>query len=125
VHRIVQNGSFRRDPADGIRKFGLASESTTRDLSLRFDYVPMTGAQLYFRVNKRFGDTTSRSQQGGVSFDITSLSEFTEIEMGGNLNYTMSNGVKVGARIRRVQNWNDRDLRNNWFVGDVTVNRTF
>ena len=118
-------GQLERDEADGKRKFGKTSETITQDLTLRVDYRPLTGAASFFRVNKRYGTSTAVEQQAGDFVEVTTNSEFTEIETGGTANYTMKMGLNVSLRLRRVQNWTSFDTRNNYFVGDLTVTHRF
>jgi hypothetical protein len=126
VHRTILDGSYALDPEDGVRKFSKSSEQVTQDLTLRLDYVPMSGSSLYFRTFKQFRDTISRVVQGGDFVDVTTTSEFTEIELGGTLNYTLRNGLSTAFKLRRLQNWTKgSNTRTNYFVGDLTITYKF
>ncbi len=124
VYRTLLDGSYGPD-VDGIRKFGKASETGTNDLTLRVDYSAMAGSLIYFRVNSRISDTIQRQQVGTEFFDALSTSTATEIEMGGNLNRNLNNGTRINLQLRRVQNWDSRNRRNNYLVGDVTFAYSF
>jgi hypothetical protein len=125
VYRVILDGSYRRSEVDGKRKFGKTSESITQDLTLDVDYRPLTGTSIFFRVNKRYGTTISVQQQGQDFVEVTTNSEFTEIEIGGSANYTLRMGLNLSMRLRRVQNWTSFDVRNNYFVGDLTITHRF
>jgi len=121
--RILQDGSYRRAD-DGIRRFGMARDDRSRDITFRADYTLIQGVNVNFRQNKRVSDITTFPR--GTQFPgTTTTNEFTEIELGCQVNRTLRMGATIGANVRRYQSWTDRDVHNNYWVGSVNFGYVF
>ncbi len=122
--RFLQDGSYRRAD-DGVRRFGKARDDRSRDITFRADYRVIQGVSVNFRQNKRVSDITTFQQQGTQLRETTVSNDFTEIEMGCQVNRTLRMGATVGANVRRYQSWNDRDSHNNYWVGSINFGYVF
>ncbi len=122
--RILQDGSYTRGE-DGIRRFGKSREDQSRDLTFRADYTAIQGIQLNFRTNTRLSDITTLQVRGDRIVETLTSTEFTEIEVGLQVNRTLEMGPTVGANLRRYQSWNDRNTRNNYWVGNLSCSYAF
>jgi hypothetical protein len=122
--RFLQDGSYRRGD-DGVRRFGKSRDDRSRDITFRADYTLIQGINVNFRQNKRLSDITTYRRQGQQLLETVITTEFTEIEMGCQVNRTLRMGATVGANVRRYQSWNDSGTHNNYWVGSVNFGYVF
>jgi hypothetical protein len=116
--RFQQAGSYRRG-ADGVRRFGKSNEDTSREVGLRINYTPFAGANTYFRTTLRDTEVLA------VASPNPQLSEFDELEFGGQLNRMLSMGLSVGLDVKRFQSWTNRGNHNNYWIGSMNVSQKF
>jgi hypothetical protein len=122
--RFLQDGSYRPG-ADGVRRFSRSREDQSRDLTVRADYTVTQGIQLGFRHNRRVTDAITYQVRGENIFEVATQNRFNELELTVQVNRKLRIGPTVGANLRRYQSWNDRNTRNNYWVGSASFGYVF
>lgn len=123
--RFLKDGSYVRGD-DGVRRFGISRDDRSRDITFRADYTLIQGVTINLRQNTRVTDTTTfKTIDGEYVGTQQPASEFTEIEMGGQVNRTLRMGATVGANVRRYQSWTHQDVHNNYWVGNINFGYVF